>query len=500
MTLTTAQPADPSAAAVDSAHAEPAANAYLRPAPVGTLALVLGIAISWFTLDGDTPSALVSSPSRILLVAIGISVLFDMRSSLRNLVRVDLFAILALYFLIFFEFLFEQRDFDQMATVEGTRFAVELVLLAFLGLVVGRHLVRPERATLVFLRTLDLSPKLYVWIMVGSFFLSTFYMFLAVNFNVFDWFYHMNGPRFTQPWGRGQLGGWRELLNELALFGLIIPPIVGVIFARHKEYSKGVLFLALLFLIFQLYISIAPGTRNVLAVNMAGLMGGYFLSQPKIRIRPLIIWGLALGAFFVVVSDHMLAFRAMGLRAYVEGGHYQKEAREFALMEDSAGGFMEGKGYFVDYNLLTIHDLTGVFPSQFGFLGWDLYWVAFTKPVPRAIWRGKPEGLAVGIEESLGVAGMTLAATFVGEAYIAGGMLAVFLTALGLGAIFAFWNRLGCSSNSTYALLVYAAGFFAALITMRSLMFSTTLFLPAVALIVFAKYFLHKPGAASPSP
>lgn len=74
---------------------------------------------------------------------------------------------------------------------------------------------------------------------------------------------------------------------------------------------------------------------------------------------------------------------------------------------------------------------------------------------------------------------------------MAGGLPAVFFTALAFGAFFAFWNRLGCASNSLFALLVYAAGFLAALISMRSFMFTTTMILPAVALIVFARFFLR---------
>lgn len=466
-------------------------EAFLRPTASGTAALLVGIGVSFFFLGGNDAAEMAGAVARVMLVALGASFLLDMRLSLRNLVRVDLFALLGLYFLTLFEFLFNQEDFSQLAYPEPTATALTVVLLGFLGITIGRHIMRAEKVAMVFLQDVEIRPSTYLIVFFGCFFISVFYMFLAVGFDPFAWFDAIIAPRFTQPWQRGKLGGWAELLNELALFGLIVPALGGIIFSKRREFGMLTLILVGVVILLQFFIVIAPGTRNALAINMAGFMGGYFLNQKRLRFVQLGIWGAIGLLLFVYISDHMLDFRNIGLRNYFEQGLYRAEVRssDFISYEGQAG-FMGGKGYFVDYNLLTIHDLSQVFPDQYHYLGWNLYWVALTKPIPRALWSGKPEGLAVGIEESLGVEGMTLACTFVGEAMIAGGLPAVFLTALALGIFFAYWNRLGCANSSLFALLVYAAGFFAALITMRSLMFMTTMILPAVALIVFARLFL----------
>ncbi|MCC5805094.1 MAG: hypothetical protein JJU00_02085 [Opitutales bacterium] len=475
-------------------------EASLRPTVAGTGALLIGIAVSFLARGGEDPAQMAGVVAWVMLAALGISIFCDFLVSLRNLVRVDLFALLALYFLTLFEFLFDQQDFARMAYMEPTRDALAIVLTGFLGIVIGRHFIRPGSAALVFLRDLELSPRLILLVFFGAFVVSKFYMFLAVNFNPFEWFHHLLGPRFTQPWTRARLGGWKSLLNELALLGLIIPPLAGVIFAQRKRYGGFALFSVAVVLLLQLLVAIAPGTRNTFAINLAGFLGGYFLCQPVLRLRPLAVWGIVSLLFFVVVSEHMVNFRTIGLRAYIEGGHYRADERlnlDFLAAEET--GFMAGKGYFVDYNLYTIHELAQVFPSQYGFLGMNVYWVAATKPVPRAIWPGKPEDLEVGIEEALGVEGMTLACTFAGEAWMAGGFAAVLLTGLAFGMFFAWWNRLGCAGNSLYAMLVYASGFLAALISMRSLMFTTTMILPAVALIVFAKFFLDDDSFRRPT-
>ena len=77
---------------------------------------------------------------------------------------------------------------------------------------------------------------------------------------------------------------------------------------------------------------------------------------------------------------------------------------------------------FVDYNLYAICKLVEVFPHKKPYLGLEIPYQALIRPIPRAIWKGKPEGLSTSIEDALGVEGLTISASFVGEAYMSGGM------------------------------------------------------------------------------
>jgi hypothetical protein len=116
------------------------------------------------------------------------------------------------------------------------------------------------------------------------------------------------------------------------------------------------------------------------------------------------------------------------------------------------------------------------------------------KPIPRAFWPGKPEVLSVSIEESVGAGeGYTVAATYLGESYMMAGKSGVFFMSVFFGALAAWWNRLAAQRHSDYAMVVYALGFFVAVITMRSMFWLTTMMLPIVALIVL-KNTLLKPS------
>ncbi|NJL19671.1 MAG: hypothetical protein HC895_00780 [Leptolyngbyaceae cyanobacterium SM1_3_5] len=118
-------------------------------------------------------------------------------------------------------------------------------------------------------------------------------------------------------------------------------------------------------------------------------------------------------------------------------------------------------------------------------MGIEVITWSLVRPIPRALLPSKPEGLSVSIEEIMGVEGYTVAATYVGESYMMAGWFGAIGMSLFFGALAAWWNRMAMSQQSDYALVVYALGFFAAGITMRSMFWLTTAILPVIALIVF---------------
>ena len=149
----------------------------------------------------------------------------------------------------------------------------------------------------------------------------------------------------------------------------------------------------------------------------------------------------------------------------------------------------------VDYNLYVIAKLGDVFPEQHDFLGWEIPYLAIIRPIPRAIWPGKPEGLSFSIEDAVGVKGLTLASSFVGEAYISGGLFGVLLTGLVFGSIAGWWNRLGRPDNSAFGHLIFSSAFFAAVISMRSMFVFTTAILPTIAALMFGNWLIGRRAA-----
>ena len=460
----------------------------IKPTWPGTVVICAACVVGWFVNhEADTAYAAARGVSFLLLVAIVISILSDWRSGLRNLVRSDIFALLALYFLLYFEFLFPQPNFEVFAIFEHVQTSIDMTLAGFVALSLGRHVSFGHWNPFVFTGKVNLKPTDYVVVLLGAFFISNLSQWVSVGFNMAEWFSEMLEPRFSRPWSRGRYGDASALLSELSLLGYLVPPLAGLIFAKRKEVNVLSLVLVTICLGLMLFKGFTDGTRNVLAVYLAGFAGGYFLVNRKIKVLHVGVGGICMMVLFVIMSNYMLEFRNMGLRRYVEEGRYKPSYREF--YGGVTGSYSEEteSTYFVDYNLHTMSLLVAVFPSNFDYLGWNLPYVAITKPIPRVLWSSKPTGLEVGMEEAIGAKGMTVAASFIGEAYISYGLAGIVLTGLVLGAFCGWWNKLALQLHSPLSLAIYTSGFFAILITMRSLMFFTTAILPSLALLLFAR-------------
>ncbi|MEZ5326124.1 MAG: O-antigen polymerase [Verrucomicrobiales bacterium] len=410
-------------------------------------------------------------------IGLAISFLIDLyQGGVRNVIRGDSVCLLALYFLTLVEFLFPQPDFDETVTRSLTGRGLELVLLAFAGITIGRHFFPPKQLHAAMDPMPPAPAAWYFNLLILAAILGFMHRFVAVDFNLVRWWEATTGPRFSVPWVRGRLGNWKALFNELALMLYLIPPLFAVIWNRRSEISRGKLYASVFFFAFTLFSAFCDGTRNVFATYLATFPVAYILTSPHPSGKRVAILSGIIAALLMFSTHHMLKFRNSGLKAYLAG-----DTSMMPVSEDTL---------FVDYNLLAISQLTAQFPERFDYLGMEVPIWALLRPIPRALWPGKPEGLSTGIEEALDAEGFTIATTFIGEAYMAFGILGVIAASLAFGALAGWWNRLGgYSSAAALTSVLYASGFFALAISMRSLLTFTTAALPTVALYVIVRLF-----------
>ncbi|MDB4265238.1 oligosaccharide repeat unit polymerase [bacterium] len=456
----------------------------LTPSWPGTLVL-LGclLAASLFDVDeAEGVTATLKLQAIIVGLGLALSAAFDFQKGLRNLVRVDVVSLTALYFLSYVEFLFPQPHFDAVSSGYDVMKASQMVLLGMGSLAVARHLnLRKSEflpATARGQQRMSLTVKQWLALLWIFAILGYAHMLIAVKFDVTKMVEAMMAPRFSQPWQRGRLGGWGSLLTELALFFYVIPPIYGILFAKRKSMRPLAFAGATGVVLFTLFYGYSSGTRNIFAAFIAGGFGAYLLVQPKLKIEQLIVVGVLGGSLLYLATNQMLHFRQIGLSRYLEHGAKGTVYEEYKNGEEAS--------FFVDANLLNMGLMMSTVPSRHEYTGWDLPYNALIRPVPRAIWSGKPEGLKLSIEDAAGMAGLTLAVTFVGEAYLSGGAFGVVLAGLFFGSIFGLWNSAFRGRWSPFSQLVYVAGFYPAAISMRSLMSFTTAVLPIIGLIVIS--------------
>lgn len=466
----TATPSPQQSDAPPADEIEPRANG------TGTLIALAGILLTGLFMTGKTASEISRFASFGVGISIAISVAMDFaRGGVRNLIRTDMMAIASYYFLTLFEFWFRQPIFDQMIGVRLTRDGLIVVLIGLAGLLIGRHYRRrgPQPFRETFQR--DVPPSWIVTMVIASFVLAFAHQLVAVNFSFYDWIDRMIGPRFTQPWQRGRLGDWRALLVELQLFMYLIPPLAGIVLARPKRYGFFQIAIVVALFAFTVGYGFVSGTRNVFAAFLVTSVIGYAFAMPDRNPRRLVMLSIGAAALMCVATVLMLQFRSIGFKAWINGEYVPPDAEHESTL-------------FVDYNLYAISMLVDTFPRRTDYLGFEVPYLALVRPIPRALWPGKPEGLSKSIEDALGVEGLTIAASFAGEAYIAGGRIAVFVAGLFFGALASWWTSLASSRNSELGILIYSSGFFAAVISMRSLFVFTTALLPTAAALVIGSW------------
>jgi hypothetical protein len=453
---------------------------YYPPAPAmaGTVCLLLGLFLAYSSYPAETTPATMASAAAI---PVGISLLgsifFDSRKGLWNLFRTNLLCLVGIYNLTLFEFLFPQEEFNSMTTVKQIAGALNMTLIGIAGLAIGRHLVPPKPMQSRWLQIKEISNKALFNVYGFSALLGFLYMLMTVHFNPIALVEGMLGPRFSEPWARGSVGGWNSLLTELGLMRYIIPPLAGVIWNRRQSYTAWQLLVVTIILVLTVFHGFSGGTRNVFIAYIATFIMGYLLTLPKLTLRNTVIPILIAGVIAVYGSHHMLKFRGVGLRYYVEHQLYESSEDEDA-----------NETLAVDYNLSSMGPLIDAMPVKHPFLGMEVITWSLVKPIPRVLLPGKPIGLSISIEEIVGAVGWTVAVTYLGESYMMAGWPGVIGVSLFFGALAAWWNRMAMRQQSDYALVVYALGFFAAGITMRSMFALTTAILPVIALIVFRKY------------
>jgi len=434
--------------------------------------ILCGVTLTGFLLPSEYAMGVFAAAAIGVGLSLTLATVIEAMAGVRNLIRTDVLILWSLYGLTLLEFLLPQSDVDAMVSPAAATSGTYAVLVGFAGLALGRHLVPRGRASRRASVFAEVRPASFLLLFVLATLLGYLHVFLAVNFDPFEAVRQMSLPRFSQSWGRGRYGDAYSLLYELGALIWLIPPLAGIIYARSRDYNLIQKVLVTIILLFTLYYGFSSGTRYVLVGYVTTFFGAYLLNKGRLKFKHVLYMGVVLG-LLLVGTAYMLKFRTTGL------GNFS-----FA---DSAPDTLS-----IDYNIVVISRLTEVFPNSYEFLGLEIPFYSLIHPIPRVFWPGKPEGLSVSVEEALGADGahVTITSSFVGEAYISGGLVAVLFISLLFGAGAEMWNRVGRDINSPFAQLLYASGLFCAAFTMRSMVWLSAAMLPTLALWLFGKLWL----------
>jgi len=464
---------------------EPAVRAAAQLAPalgasvLGTVMLLVSLLVACLFLGARLGADVAHAAAVIVGIGILLSALADLQRGPQNLVRADLFMLLSFYFLTFCEFLFPQPGFNTVVSGHSAAKAVIICLWGFAGLAIGRHLFQGRSQPFRRVMTSPISGGRMTAIFLACALIGYLHMLVAVHFNLVEMVTDFVGPRFSQPWQRGKFGNWAAIFDETGMLLYLLPPMAGIILARRNRYSLFQVVIVAAILVFTLFFGFTTGTRNLFDSFLVTFLIGYALALPKARRAELITITAVCFALLLFSTSLMLKFRAEGLNAYLNGVRQGD-------VENT------GDGMHVDMNLYPIASIADIFPDVRPYLGFEMVYVGLIRPIPRALWKNKPEGLSTSIEDTVGRSDCTVAASFAGEAYMCGGYVAVFCIAAIFGWCGAWWNRLVSDENSQLGILIYASGFFACVISMRSMLLFTTAMLPTMVALIGTSILIGK--------
>ncbi|MEO8681605.1 MAG: O-antigen polymerase, partial [Vicinamibacterales bacterium] len=209
--------------------------------------------------------------------------------------------------------------------------------------------------------------------------------------------------RWSVPWGRGQLGDWGSFLDQTSYFGYVLPSLTALLIARRGFRSETIFSIAASLIM--LAFLAQGGGRRIIMVTVGAALIVWVQAQPGMKIRKILAVGAASVAL-VWVMQFMLNVRTSGYAEY----KYRGNTLEYVHVDD---------------NFLRLAQIIQMVPSRHDYV--YLRQIVFTlvRPIPRVFWAGKPVDAGFDLPSEVGMKGVSLSSSIVGEWYLAWGWAAI---------------------------------------------------------------------------
>ncbi|MBY0493712.1 MAG: oligosaccharide repeat unit polymerase [Cyanobacteria bacterium] len=238
----------------------------------------------------------------------------------------------------------------------------------------------------------------------ACFFLGMFNFAFATGFNLPLMFSYVGESRWAAPWGRGQLGGWDAFLDQMQYFGYVLPSLTALLIARRGFtlfvwISIGLSGVMLAFLS-------QGGGRRIIGVTVGAAIIVWIQSQRDLKVRRLTIAAAAVVGLLAAMQ-FMLNIRSLGYEEFVSRGE-----SEYDYLH-------------VDDNYLRLAQVIQIVPAEHPYVEFRQIWFTLVRPVPRVFWPGKPVDPGFDLPSIVGLKGLSLSTSIIGEWYITFGWITV---------------------------------------------------------------------------
>jgi oligosaccharide repeat unit polymerase len=279
------------------------------------------------------------------------------------------------------------------------------------------------------------------------FFLGMFKYMYSVQFRIIEMFSYLGNNRWQVPWGRGQLGDWSSFIDQMQYFGYVLPSLTALIIARRGFRAQT--WFAIAATLIQLLFLAQGGGRRIIMVTVGAALIVWVQAQPGMRIRKVATVGV-MCLLLVWTMQFMLNIRTRGYDEF-----FNSES-EYDYLH-------------VDDNFLRLAQVIDMVPRQRDYVYHRQLVFIVIRPVPRVFWPGKPINPGFDLAGELGMKGVSLSSSILGEWYISWGWPAIIFGAWFHGRLARTASTLRDVGNDARNPIVYALAVMVLVAGMRSM-------------------------------
>jgi len=307
----------------------------------------------------------------------------------------------------------------------------------------------------------EFSINTYFGLAVACFFLGMLKFAIPCNFNVVEMVHYLGQERWSAPWGRGQLGGWDAFLDHLQYFGYLLPVLTVVIVRRVGLRNLRTVVCVAMSVVMTLFLA-QGGSRRVIGVVAGMALVLWVLDQRRLRVKHLLTTVFAIVGLLIVLQV-MLEYRNVGLSVLVG-------QQEIASGRSAKVQILEEQHLRVDDNFYRLCQIIQLIPDSYPFVYHKYIFYVIVRPVPRVFWPEKPVDPGFDLPTALGVEGVSLSYSVIGELYMSLGLIGIALGGWFYGRVASMASGLLARCTTQGALVIYSIVVMALFSGMRSIL------------------------------
>jgi len=421
---------------------------------LGLVSTVVGAGLSiGFIPANPGPRGALFLPSLMMVIGLAIAPVAAAIRDPKALLRGEHLLVLAPIYWLLFDLL--QGSYS-MGTIQRGEVGMAFAAIGvFVSAVWISAFFRAWKAPGAIVRTVsrEFSPNIYFALTVAAFVIGILKFAVACDFDPATMFYYVGQMRWAAPWVRDSLGGWDAFLDHMQYFGYLLPALTVVLARRAGWRNWRTVAAFALTLVMAMFLA-QDGGRRIIGVTFGTAIVLWILTQPKIRVRHVVIVGVA-AACVLAVMQLMLEYRDVGLAALTD--------------DETSAEVYKPDSIRVDDNFYRLCQIINFIPQSHPYVYEKYVVYVLVRPIPRVFWPGKPEDPGFDLAAALGDKNVSYSSSVIGELFMSAGFFGIALGGWLYGRLSSMADQLLTETTTMGGYLVYSAMVMALFAGMRSM-------------------------------